>query len=95
MNSMTETLFKIIHTHTNVSLRALNSELSLFLCQDMRSPRFAYKKQEQSKLEIVETLTKFAFPLSNDMVSHGISFICFICQVLKKNFGPHYKVKEW
>ncbi|XP_051506827.1 myotubularin-related protein 1-like isoform X2 [Myxocyprinus asiaticus] len=37
------------------------------VCKDMRSPRFAYKKEEQSKLEIMETLTKHAFPLSNDL----------------------------
>uniref|UniRef100_A0A8C9SDW2 phosphatidylinositol-3,5-bisphosphate 3-phosphatase n=1 Tax=Scleropages formosus TaxID=113540 RepID=A0A8C9SDW2_SCLFO len=37
------------------------------VCKDMRNPRFAYK-EEQSKLEIFETLTKYAFPLSNDLV---------------------------
>ncbi|MBN3301230.1 MTMR1 protein, partial [Amia calva] len=37
------------------------------VCKDMRNPRFAYKKEEQSKLEIFETLTKHAFPLSNDL----------------------------
>ncbi|KAJ8254843.1 hypothetical protein GJAV_G00197950 [Gymnothorax javanicus] len=37
------------------------------VCKDMRSPRFAYKKEEQSKLEIFEMLTKHAFPLSNDL----------------------------
>ncbi|XP_036417299.1 myotubularin-related protein 1a isoform X1 [Colossoma macropomum] len=37
------------------------------VCKDMRSPRFAYKTEEQCKLEIVETLTKYAFPLSNDL----------------------------
>uniref|UniRef100_A0A8C9S737 phosphatidylinositol-3,5-bisphosphate 3-phosphatase n=1 Tax=Scleropages formosus TaxID=113540 RepID=A0A8C9S737_SCLFO len=36
------------------------------VCKDMRNPRFAYK-EEQSKLEIFETLTKYAFPLSNDL----------------------------
>ncbi|KAK3567713.1 hypothetical protein QTP86_022674, partial [Hemibagrus guttatus] len=34
---------------------------------DMRSPRFAYKKEEQNKQEIVETLTKCTFPLSKDL----------------------------
>ncbi|KAG2464028.1 MTMR1 protein, partial [Polypterus senegalus] len=34
---------------------------------DMRNPRFAYKQEEQSKLEIFETLTKHAFPISNDL----------------------------
>ncbi|XP_060791935.1 myotubularin-related protein 1a isoform X2 [Neoarius graeffei] len=37
------------------------------VCKDMRSPRFAYNKDEQSKLEIGETLTKCTFPLSNDL----------------------------
>ncbi|XP_051564332.1 myotubularin-related protein 1-like isoform X1 [Myxocyprinus asiaticus] len=37
------------------------------VCKDMRSPRFAHKKEEQSKLEILDTLTKHAFPLSNDL----------------------------
>ncbi|KAF7706371.1 hypothetical protein HF521_019625 [Silurus meridionalis] len=37
------------------------------VCKDMRNPRFAYKKEEQSNLEIVETLTKCTFPLSNDL----------------------------
>ncbi|KAJ8338261.1 hypothetical protein SKAU_G00372270 [Synaphobranchus kaupii] len=37
------------------------------VCKDMRNPRFAYKKEEQSKLEIFEMLTKHAFPLSNDL----------------------------
>ncbi len=36
----------------------------------MRSPRFAYKKEEQSNLEILEMLTKYAFPLSNELVGH-------------------------
>lgn len=39
----------------------------------MRSPRFAYKKEEQSNLEIVETLTKCTFPLSKDLVSKSVS----------------------
>ncbi|KAG9341636.1 hypothetical protein JZ751_018699 [Albula glossodonta] len=34
---------------------------------DMRNPRFAYKTEEQSQLEIFEMLTKHAFPLSNDL----------------------------
>ncbi|XP_036403440.1 myotubularin-related protein 1a isoform X2 [Megalops cyprinoides] len=37
------------------------------VCKDMRNPRFAYKTEEQSKLEILEMLTKHAFPLSNDL----------------------------
>uniref|UniRef100_A0A4W4FGZ6 phosphatidylinositol-3,5-bisphosphate 3-phosphatase n=1 Tax=Electrophorus electricus TaxID=8005 RepID=A0A4W4FGZ6_ELEEL len=37
------------------------------VCKDLRNPRFAYKKQEQSKLEILEMLSKYAFPLSHDL----------------------------
>ncbi|XP_062868259.1 myotubularin-related protein 1b isoform X2 [Trichomycterus rosablanca] len=37
------------------------------VCKDLRNPRFAYKKQEQSKLEIFEMLSKYAFPLSHDL----------------------------
>uniref|UniRef100_A0A3B4DY39 phosphatidylinositol-3,5-bisphosphate 3-phosphatase n=1 Tax=Pygocentrus nattereri TaxID=42514 RepID=A0A3B4DY39_PYGNA len=37
------------------------------VCKDLRNPRFAYKKQEQSKLEILEVLSKYAFPLSHDL----------------------------
>ncbi|KAI1898880.1 hypothetical protein AGOR_G00076960 [Albula goreensis] len=37
------------------------------VCKDMRNPRFAYKTEEQSQLEIFEMLTKHAFPLSNDL----------------------------
>ncbi|KAB5579347.1 hypothetical protein PHYPO_G00194030 [Pangasianodon hypophthalmus] len=44
-----------------------NTQGMEIVCKDMRSPRFAYKKEEQSKLEIVETLTKCAFPLFNDL----------------------------
>uniref|UniRef100_A0AAY5F3L6 Myotubularin related protein 1b n=1 Tax=Electrophorus electricus TaxID=8005 RepID=A0AAY5F3L6_ELEEL len=39
----------------------------LFHFKDLRNPRFAYKKQEQSKLEILEMLSKYAFPLSHDL----------------------------
>lgn len=43
------------------------------VCKDMRSPRFAYKKEECTKKEepstpeIMEVLTRYAFPLSNDL----------------------------
>ncbi|XP_034146440.1 myotubularin-related protein 1a isoform X2 [Esox lucius] len=37
------------------------------VCKDMRSPRFAYKTEGASQTEIVEVLTKHAFPLSNDL----------------------------
>lgn len=36
----------------------------------MRSPRFAYKKEEQNNVEILEALTKHAFPLTNELVRH-------------------------
>ncbi|XP_072562721.1 myotubularin-related protein 1b isoform X2 [Paramormyrops kingsleyae] len=38
------------------------------VCKDMRSPRFAFKREEHPKMEIFETLTKHAFPLSNDLL---------------------------
>ncbi|XP_061089755.1 myotubularin-related protein 1a isoform X2 [Conger conger] len=44
------------------------------VCKDMRNPRFAYKKEEQSKLEIFEMLTKHAFPLSNDLPLFGFLY---------------------
>ncbi|XP_076835532.1 myotubularin-related protein 1b isoform X3 [Brachyhypopomus gauderio] len=37
------------------------------VCKDLRNPRFAYKKQEQSKLEILGMLSKYAFPLSHNL----------------------------
>ncbi|XP_041076341.1 myotubularin-related protein 1-like isoform X5 [Polyodon spathula] len=37
------------------------------VCKDMRNPRFAYKQEEQCKLEIFENLTKHAFPVSNNL----------------------------
>lgn len=37
-------------------------------CQDMRSPRFAYKT-ESSQPDIVEVLSKHAFPLCHNLVS--------------------------
>lgn len=43
--------------------------LSFPPCQDMRSPRFAYKT-EKSHLDVVEVLAKHAFPLSHSLVSH-------------------------
>uniref|UniRef100_A0A8C1CS38 phosphatidylinositol-3,5-bisphosphate 3-phosphatase n=1 Tax=Cyprinus carpio carpio TaxID=630221 RepID=A0A8C1CS38_CYPCA len=51
-----------------ISVQSLGENTSgmEIVCKDMRSPRFAYKKEEQSNLEILEVLTKYAFPLSND-----------------------------
>lgn len=40
----------------------------VFLHQDMRSPRFAFKT-ENGQLDIVKMLTKHAFPLSHNLVS--------------------------
>ncbi|CAB1351411.1 unnamed protein product [Coregonus sp. 'balchen'] len=43
-----------------------NTQGMEIVCKDMRSPRFAYKK-DASQPEIVEVLTKHTFPLSNDL----------------------------
>lgn len=40
----------------------------LSLHQDMRSPRFAYKTEENHP-DVVEVLAKHAFPLSHSLVS--------------------------
>ncbi|XP_041111502.1 myotubularin-related protein 1-like isoform X3 [Polyodon spathula] len=37
------------------------------VCKDMRNPRFAYKQEEQCKLEIFENLNKHAFPVSSNL----------------------------
>ncbi|XP_051537237.1 myotubularin-related protein 1-like isoform X2 [Myxocyprinus asiaticus] len=37
------------------------------VCKDLRNPRFAYKKEGQSSLEVFEILSKFAFPLSHNL----------------------------
>uniref|UniRef100_A0A671MHU5 phosphatidylinositol-3,5-bisphosphate 3-phosphatase n=1 Tax=Sinocyclocheilus anshuiensis TaxID=1608454 RepID=A0A671MHU5_9TELE len=52
-----------------ISVQSLGENTSgmEIICKDMRSPRFAYKKEEQSNLEILEVLTKYAFPLSNEL----------------------------
>uniref|UniRef100_A0A8C1N176 Myotubularin related protein 1a n=1 Tax=Cyprinus carpio TaxID=7962 RepID=A0A8C1N176_CYPCA len=52
-----------------ISVQSLGENTSgmEIVCKDMRSPRFAYKKEEQSNLEILEVLTKYAFPLSNEL----------------------------
>ena len=57
-------------TYKNSSLSPLS--LSLYLHQDMRSPRFAYKKEDASQPEIVEVLTKHTFPLSNGLVRRNM-----------------------
>ncbi|XP_062850244.1 myotubularin-related protein 1a isoform X2 [Trichomycterus rosablanca] len=44
-----------------------NTQGMEIVCKDMRSLRFAYKKEEQNKLETVETLSKCTFPLHNDL----------------------------
>nr|XP_055035839.1 myotubularin-related protein 1b isoform X2 [Misgurnus anguillicaudatus] len=35
------------------------------VCKDLRNPRFAYRKEGQSNLEVFEILSKYAFPLSH------------------------------
>ncbi|XP_043077729.1 myotubularin-related protein 1b isoform X6 [Puntigrus tetrazona] len=37
------------------------------VCKDLRNPRFAYKKEGQSNLEVFETLSKYTFPLSHSL----------------------------
>ncbi|XP_066537502.1 myotubularin-related protein 1a isoform X3 [Hoplias malabaricus] len=60
-----------------------NSRGIEIVCKDMRNLRFAYKNEEQYKLEILETLTKYAFPLSNDL-----SFFAF-------QFKVEFPVEGW
>uniref|UniRef100_A0A8C1XP16 phosphatidylinositol-3,5-bisphosphate 3-phosphatase n=1 Tax=Cyprinus carpio TaxID=7962 RepID=A0A8C1XP16_CYPCA len=52
-----------------ISVQSLGENTSglEIVCKDMRSPRFAYKMEEQSNLEILEVLTKYAFPLSSEL----------------------------
>uniref|UniRef100_A0A3B4FX86 phosphatidylinositol-3,5-bisphosphate 3-phosphatase n=1 Tax=Pundamilia nyererei TaxID=303518 RepID=A0A3B4FX86_9CICH len=45
---------------------ARSISVSCFMLQDMRSPRFAYK-MEESQPDVVEVLTKHAFPLSHSL----------------------------
>uniref|UniRef100_A0A4W4H0L0 phosphatidylinositol-3,5-bisphosphate 3-phosphatase n=1 Tax=Electrophorus electricus TaxID=8005 RepID=A0A4W4H0L0_ELEEL len=54
----------VVQSHGENTRGLLSISLSL---SDLRNPRFAYKKQEQSKLEILEMLSKYAFPLSHDL----------------------------
>ncbi|XP_077052249.1 myotubularin-related protein 1b isoform X2 [Siphateles boraxobius] len=37
------------------------------VCKDLRNPRFAYKKEGQSDLEVFEIMSKYAFPLSHNL----------------------------
>ncbi|XP_073790624.1 myotubularin-related protein 1b isoform X9 [Danio rerio] len=37
------------------------------VCKDLRTPRFAYKKEGQSNLEMFKILSKYAFPLSHNL----------------------------
>ncbi|XP_065143363.1 myotubularin-related protein 1b isoform X2 [Paramisgurnus dabryanus] len=37
------------------------------VCKDLRNPRFAYRKEGQSNLEVFEILSKYAFPLSHNL----------------------------
>ncbi|XP_030045283.1 myotubularin-related protein 1, partial [Microcaecilia unicolor] len=49
-----------------------NSSGIEIVCKDMRNLRLAYRQEEQSKLEIFENLTRYAFPLS-----HGLPLFAF------------------
>ncbi|XP_074863506.1 phosphatidylinositol-3-phosphate phosphatase MTMR1 isoform X4 [Carettochelys insculpta] len=44
------------------------------VCKDMRNVRFAYKQEEQSRLEIFENLVTQAFPLSNGLPLFAFSY---------------------
>uniref|UniRef100_A0A8C1WFL5 phosphatidylinositol-3,5-bisphosphate 3-phosphatase n=1 Tax=Cyprinus carpio TaxID=7962 RepID=A0A8C1WFL5_CYPCA len=37
------------------------------VCKDLRNPRFAYRKEGQSNLEVFEILSKYAFPLFHNL----------------------------
>ncbi|XP_073680681.1 myotubularin-related protein 1b [Garra rufa] len=37
------------------------------VCKDLRNPRFAYKKEGQTNLEVFDILSKHAFPLSHNL----------------------------
>lgn len=60
-----------------MSYFAESASLTAFMLQDMRSPRFAYK-MEESQPDVVEVLTKHAFPLSHSLVSL-ILLSCIYC----------------
>uniref|UniRef100_A0A673HWC4 Myotubularin-related protein 1-like n=1 Tax=Sinocyclocheilus rhinocerous TaxID=307959 RepID=A0A673HWC4_9TELE len=49
------------------SLHTLSNINSCFLPQDLRNPRFAYRKEGQSNLEVFEILSKYAFPLFHNL----------------------------
>uniref|UniRef100_A0A3B5BIC2 phosphatidylinositol-3,5-bisphosphate 3-phosphatase n=1 Tax=Stegastes partitus TaxID=144197 RepID=A0A3B5BIC2_9TELE len=49
------------------------------VCKDMRSPRFAYKTEE-SQPDIVELLTKHAFPLSHSLPTGRLLFCALYTQ---------------
>ncbi|KAM6949446.1 myotubularin-related protein 1a [Aplochiton taeniatus] len=44
------------------------------VCKDMRSPRFAYKKEEEGQPEIVAVLSRYAFPLSKDLLLFAFQY---------------------
>ncbi|XP_059398741.1 myotubularin-related protein 2-like isoform X2 [Carassius carassius] len=50
-----------------IHLRRLSNINSCFLPQDLRNPRFAYRKEGQSNLEVFEILSKYAFPLFHNL----------------------------
>uniref|UniRef100_A0A671NGX3 phosphatidylinositol-3,5-bisphosphate 3-phosphatase n=1 Tax=Sinocyclocheilus anshuiensis TaxID=1608454 RepID=A0A671NGX3_9TELE len=75
-----------------ISVQSLGENTSgmEIVCKDMRSPRFAYKKEEQSNLEILEVLTKYAFPLSNELLVHFSTIHLFLF-LLQSLFTFQYK----
>ncbi|XP_047661913.1 myotubularin-related protein 1b isoform X1 [Tachysurus fulvidraco] len=52
-----------------------NTQALEIVCKDLRNLRFAYKKQGQSKLEIFETLSKYAFPHSHDLPLFAFKYL--------------------
>uniref|UniRef100_A0A673ITL1 phosphatidylinositol-3,5-bisphosphate 3-phosphatase n=1 Tax=Sinocyclocheilus rhinocerous TaxID=307959 RepID=A0A673ITL1_9TELE len=82
-----------------ISVQSLGENTSgmEIVCKDMRSPRFAYKKEEQSNLEILEVLTKYAFPLSNELLVHfsTIHLFLFLLQSLFDGWKVYDPVAEY
>ncbi|GAA6071454.1 myotubularin-related protein 1b isoform X2, partial [Tachysurus ichikawai] len=52
-----------------------NTQALEIVCKDLRNLRFAYKKQGQSKLEIFETLSKYAFPHCHDLPLFAFKYL--------------------
>uniref|UniRef100_A0AAQ5ZY01 Phosphatidylinositol-3,5-bisphosphate 3-phosphatase n=1 Tax=Amphiprion ocellaris TaxID=80972 RepID=A0AAQ5ZY01_AMPOC len=80
--TLTITDYKLYFTSQQIHVTVTTSSVMhfLILClQDMRSPRFAYKTEE-SQPDIVEVLTKHAFPLSHSLLG-GYSDLVWQCVV--------------